>query len=236
MPEYLAPGVYVEEISSGPPPITAVGTTTTGMVGMTRRGPTQGRPQLVTSYGQFVRTFGGAFDFGPNFAAFTDLPYAVHGFFANGGQRLYVSRVVPGSASAATTTLHGGLTTRLIRDLQATATVLSPATLRGIRNGTKIQLRMTKNGITTTSGVLTVSDYDRTTGQVTVGAAACRSRPRTAPLHSRWCRPPASPAPRTQSRCYLPLASTHWLGSRSTSARGEPRRCIARSPRLSVRP
>jgi uncharacterized protein len=172
MPEYLAPGVYIEEIPSGPPPITAVGTTTTGMVGMTRRGPTQGRPQLVTSYGQFVRTFGGAFDFGPNFAAFTDLPYAVHGFFANGGQRLYVSRVVPSSASQATTTLHGGLTTRLTRDLQATATVLSPATLRGIRNGTKLQLRMTKNGITTTSGVLTVSDYDRTTGQVTVGAAA----------------------------------------------------------------
>ena len=35
MPEYLAPGVFVEEVSSGPPPIAGVGTTTTGTVSYT---------------------------------------------------------------------------------------------------------------------------------------------------------------------------------------------------------
>jgi phage tail sheath protein FI len=171
MPEYLAPGVYIEEVSSGAPPIAAVGTTTTGMVGLTRRGPTGGRPRLVTSYGEFVRTFGGAFDFGAVSQGFTDLPYAVRGFFGNGGQRLYVSRIVPNSATAATTTLHGGLVTRLTRDVPAAGTVLPLLTVRGLRDTATIVLRMTKNGITTASAVLTITAVDRTTNQVTVGTA-----------------------------------------------------------------
>ncbi len=39
MPEYLSPGVYVEEIDAGPRPIAGVSTSTTGMVGVTARGP-----------------------------------------------------------------------------------------------------------------------------------------------------------------------------------------------------
>ncbi len=171
MPEYLAPGVYVEEVSSGAPPIAAVGTTTTGMVGLTRRGPTVGRPQLVTSYGEFVRSFGGAFDFGAVSTGYTNLPYAVRGFFANGGERVYISRVVPASATAATATLNGGLVTRLTADVQAGAAVLTLATLRGLRDTASIELRMTKNGITTTSAALTVTDLDRTNNQVTVNVA-----------------------------------------------------------------
>jgi phage tail sheath protein FI len=174
MPEYLAPGVYVEEISAGPPPIAGVGTTTTGMVGLSRRGPTSGRPQLVTNYGEFVRTFGGPFDFGPTFAAFTDLPHAVRGFFANGGRRLYISRVVPTGATgatAATATLRGGLITRLTRDVQANSATLPLVTVRGIRNGSLIRLQMTRDGITTTSPNLTVTDYDRVTGEVDVNPA-----------------------------------------------------------------
>ena len=42
MPEYLAPGVYVEEIASGPRPIEGVSTSTSGMVGVTQRGPVGG--------------------------------------------------------------------------------------------------------------------------------------------------------------------------------------------------
>ncbi len=48
MPEYLSPGVYVEEVDSGPQPIEGVSTSTTGFVGMTMRGPTSGPPVLVT--------------------------------------------------------------------------------------------------------------------------------------------------------------------------------------------
>ncbi len=41
MPEYLAPGVYVEEVNTGPRPIEGVSTSTAGFVGETERGSTQ---------------------------------------------------------------------------------------------------------------------------------------------------------------------------------------------------
>jgi phage tail sheath protein FI len=40
-PEYLSPGVYVEEVSSGNKPIEAVSTSTVGFVGQSRKGPRQ---------------------------------------------------------------------------------------------------------------------------------------------------------------------------------------------------
>ncbi len=49
MPEYLAPGVYVEETSFRAKSIEGVGTSTTAFVGPTRRGPVTGTPELVTS-------------------------------------------------------------------------------------------------------------------------------------------------------------------------------------------
>lgn len=41
MPEYLSPGVYVEEVSFRSKSIEGVPTSTTGFVGMTRFGPLQ---------------------------------------------------------------------------------------------------------------------------------------------------------------------------------------------------
>ncbi|MFD9512105.1 phage tail sheath C-terminal domain-containing protein [Streptomyces mirabilis] len=117
MPEYLSPGVYVEEISTGPRPITGVATSTAGMVGLTARGPDSGKPKLVTSLLQFHRLFGGFLpEPDPAGVRTADgngirwwlLPLAVKGFFDNGGQRLYVKRVVPadGAAAQASATLH----------------------------------------------------------------------------------------------------------------------------------
>ena len=172
MAEYLAPGVYVEEIPSGPPPIEGVGTSTAGFVGVTRRGPTEGPPTLVTSYADFVRAFGGAFDFGATFLGWEDLPHAVRGFFDNGGRRAYVARIAAGAAAASSATLTGGIVTRLTAD-----TVLNPpaardkarlANVRGVHVGTKVRLRMEKDGVTLNSPVLTVTRVDRNTGQITV--------------------------------------------------------------------
>jgi phage tail sheath protein FI len=92
MPEYLSPGVYVEEISMGPKPIEGVSTSTAGFVGQTERGPTS--PRLVTSWLDFQRWFGG-------YVADSYLPYAVQGFFDNGGQRVFVARVVGDGAGSA---------------------------------------------------------------------------------------------------------------------------------------
>lgn len=98
MPEYLAPGVYVEEIPSGNKPIQAASTSTAGMVGMTERGPVN-RPTLVTSRGAYARIFGGKLHPDTHSEGRDALPYAAEGFFVNGGARLYVTRIVGGGAS-----------------------------------------------------------------------------------------------------------------------------------------
>lgn len=93
MPEYLAPGVYVEETSFRAKSIEGVGTSTTGFVGATSYGPTEGEPELMTSFSQFERIYGGL---NPLNYGGTELPnylaHAVRVFFDNGGSRLYISR------------------------------------------------------------------------------------------------------------------------------------------------
>jgi phage tail sheath protein FI len=93
MPEYLAPGVYVEEIERGPKPIEGVATSTAAFLGQTLRGPE--KPWLVTSYGAFLRWFGDVF----GLDKYT--PYAVKTFFDNGGRRCYVARIVGEGATPA---------------------------------------------------------------------------------------------------------------------------------------
>ena len=51
MPEYLSPGVYVEEMDSGPRPIEGVPTSTAAFLGETERGPL--RPRLVSSFNEY---------------------------------------------------------------------------------------------------------------------------------------------------------------------------------------
>jgi phage tail sheath protein FI len=93
MPQYLAPGVYVEEIP-GPETIQGVGTRTAGFVGPCRFGPTSGRPELLTSYLDFQRIYGDWSDF--EFADQGEIPnymaLGVKGFFDEGGISCYVSR------------------------------------------------------------------------------------------------------------------------------------------------
>jgi Bacteriophage tail sheath protein len=116
MPEYLAPGVYVEEKDSGPKAIEGVSTTTSGMVGVTERGP-EGVPTLVIGFADFRRQFGGLLDRRVYTGANWYLPHAVEGFFTDGGKRLYVVRVLPVAATAAGVTLFdrgsGGMPTSL---------------------------------------------------------------------------------------------------------------------------
>lgn len=95
MAEYLTPGVYIEEIERGPRPIEGVPTSTAAFLGETERGAI--KPRMVTSYKEYQRWFGGTF----GEARF--MPYAVSGFFENGGKRLYISRIVGENATPAET-------------------------------------------------------------------------------------------------------------------------------------
>ncbi len=88
MPNYLAPGVYVEEVSSGSRPIEGVGTAVAGFVGFTEKGPIS-EPTLVTNWTQFGRIFGG-------FVEHAYLPHSVYGYFLNGGGSAYIMRLPDG--------------------------------------------------------------------------------------------------------------------------------------------
>lgn len=99
MPEYLAPGVYVEETSFRAKPLEGVSTSTTAFVGATRTGPIGETPELVTSVGEFERVYGGTRDLSFGTPRTNYLAHSVRAFFDNGGRRLYVSRVYTPPAS-----------------------------------------------------------------------------------------------------------------------------------------
>ncbi|MFV2022682.1 phage tail sheath family protein [Micromonospora sp. LOL_023] len=120
MPQYLAPGVYVEEVPSAIKPIAGVGTSTAGFVGVVtddvtmpllpgRAGVTaEGEPvpadfhvvapageaQLVDGWETFKNLFG---DIQPGNHT---LAHAVYGFFNNGGGRCWITRVAAATAPA----------------------------------------------------------------------------------------------------------------------------------------
>ena len=97
MPEYLAPGVFVEEVSYRAKSIEGVGTSVAGLVGPTRTGPLRGKPELLTSFADFVRVYGDAsdLDFGGT-KVLNHTAIAAKAFFDGGGTKLFVSRVVSG--------------------------------------------------------------------------------------------------------------------------------------------
>ncbi len=111
------PGVYIEEIPSGVHTITGVATSITAFAGWAPKGPTDSAT-LVLSFADFARTFGGL----DNRSL---LGYAVNQFFANGGQKAYIVRLIqaapaagagapaagaPAAAAPAAVTLDGKLT------------------------------------------------------------------------------------------------------------------------------
>ncbi len=109
MPEYLAPGVVVEEVSFRAKSIEGVATTTTGIVGPTRLGPLLGEPEVMTSLEEFERVHGDGEDLDLGAAGRTPnyVWHAVARFFDLGGRRLYVQRVAGDGAAAADAALGG---------------------------------------------------------------------------------------------------------------------------------
>lgn len=100
MAEYLSPGVYVEEFDSGGKPMEGVGTSTAGFIGVAKRGPVEGLPQLVTNFADFKRIYGGYLS-ANEYGDYRFLAYAVEHFFINGGARAFIARVAPGDAACA---------------------------------------------------------------------------------------------------------------------------------------
>ena len=93
--EYHVPGVYVEEVATGANTYRAASTTTAAFLGVAPKADAfVDEPQACNNFGEFARYFMPA-DGKP-----TNLAYAAHGFFANGGQRLYVVNIGPNGTIA----------------------------------------------------------------------------------------------------------------------------------------
>jgi uncharacterized protein len=103
--DYFAPGVYVEEVDRGSRPIEGISMSVAGFAGFTEdvRGDAElFRPIMVTNWSQYLEYFSKP---GSPHAGYTDfdayLPFAVKGWFDNGGGRCWVVSVgtkLPGSA------------------------------------------------------------------------------------------------------------------------------------------
>jgi len=86
MPNFVPPGVFVEETGGGAKPIAGVAISTAAFIGVSQRGSYRAR--LVTSLAEFERSYGAVQPVARSY-----LGRAVHGFFANGGRRAWVARV-----------------------------------------------------------------------------------------------------------------------------------------------
>ena len=191
MPEYLSPGVFIEEIPARLKAIEGVSTSTAGLVGRTERGPVPGfplpfipqpgdpqivpvprdeSPVLVTSFSEFVRTFG-APPVDPTHRAY--LAHAVRAFFDNGGKRAFISRVVhpPGAggtaASVSRIQLRKGTVLRVARRAPAGQSKVTLTSLRGLIVGAA-SIRFRKRSNSAFSDVHGVASYVTTSGEVTL--------------------------------------------------------------------
>ena len=190
MPEYLAPGVYVEETSFRPKSIEGVSTSTTAFVGPTLKGPhgPDTMPELLTSFGDFERIYGGLGDINgrPNYIA-----HAVRAYFDNEGSRLYVSRVVPSGATAGFSVLgdiqfearfagEGGNGEIL---LLSQATPASETTLRAAPVGSLLRI-ISEDDTTyylTSASTNSLSDWENSEGEDLTTADLQRPEPTPAP-------------------------------------------------------
>ncbi len=171
MPEYLAPGVYVEEVSFRPKSIEGVSTSTCAFVGPTRKGPPTHKdppndndppavtPEIVTSFGEFERIYGGlenlsftsGTDNSPNVTNY--MAHAVRAFFDNGGKRLYIGRTfIPRTDGGGSVTSTGRASALIVDNGGNTArfTARDP----GSGGNGKVRVFAKKARITPTTNVL----------------------------------------------------------------------------------
>lgn len=92
---YHTPGVYIEEVPTGPRPIQGVSTTTLAILGVApKTSAFVNEPRPCNSFSDFARAFM------TEDSKANDLACAVYGFFQNGGSRCYVVNVGSGNSIA----------------------------------------------------------------------------------------------------------------------------------------
>ncbi len=190
MPEYLSPGVFIEEIPARLKAIEGVSTSTAGLVGAAVRGPVAGAPVpftpqigdaqtgvlvppdptpvLVTSLSDFIRQFGTLF---PDPDVHGYLGHSVRAFFDNGGKRAFIARAAGAGAARAFVQVSQGTVLRLARTARVGDTVIFLGSLRGTVTGAgAITFHRMSDG-SAINLAHNVASYDTAAGGVTLGAA-----------------------------------------------------------------
>jgi phage tail sheath protein FI len=121
MPNYNAPGVYVEEVSGGARPIGAVGTSTAAFVGTAPQPPKDAQTEAtpINNWTEFRARFAP-----DGIQTSSPLANAVFGFFANGGGRCYVVHVDEGDSLSGAGRGRAGLS--LLEPIDEIAIVAAP--------------------------------------------------------------------------------------------------------------
>ncbi len=195
MPEYLAPGVFIEEVPARLKAIEGVSTSTAAFVGPAQRGPIPGfplpfngepagyvvprdaAPRLVTSYADFVRTFGDPLPM-PDVGGNGFLARAVRAFFDNGGKRLYVARIVTDDTTNRATRsilrLHQGVALQLATPTTTTSPLVRLTSLRGVGDAGSLEFRRRDGTVLQT---IAITSYDTANGTVTLDANPAAHQP-----------------------------------------------------------
>jgi hypothetical protein len=104
VPNYLTPGIYVEEVSMGTRSIQGVGTTTAAFVGRAPNPEARLHEAVaINGWAQFLK------EYTRPGSPSTDLARAVYGFFENGGQRCFIVNIGEGRTLAGDARGRGGL-------------------------------------------------------------------------------------------------------------------------------
>jgi hypothetical protein len=174
MPEYLSPGVFIEEIPSRLKAIEGVSTSTAAFVGPAVRGtvpgyvwnaaspspnlpftPTGGfvltpdpAPVLVTSFAEFQRLFGPPLPIAipPDPTDYGYLGYAVRAFFDNGGRRAFIARIVDPTARPSTLRVAQGVAYRLVRSAAKGDQTVFLSSTRGLKATDELRFRRHSDG------------------------------------------------------------------------------------------
>ncbi|ATY30921.1 phage tail sheath family protein [Sphingomonas psychrotolerans] len=173
MPEYLHPGVYIEETSYRGKPIQGVSTSTAGFVGAARKGP-EGKAVFVPSFAHFRRLFGDPVTAPAGLGDY--LGHSVKAFFENGGARCYVVRALAADALASTVAIEQGTALRLVDGAVARGPTrqLRLNSLRSVAAGSVLNVytRVADSAPWVQTRTLTVESYDAVRGIATVDAAS----------------------------------------------------------------
>lgn len=111
MPSYNAPGVYIQDVVSGSQTISQASSSVGIMFGVTRSGLIN-VAQKIGSWTEFVEKYANGLD--TPFLENSYLPYAVYGFFQNGGHDLYICNVKKNAQKATGT--DAGLTVEALSE------------------------------------------------------------------------------------------------------------------------